>query len=104
MGTTWPHVNIHSKTEYSWKKTVMLCILWDQLGVVYRHDKIILLYDNDPPYVAVPRVLALPENPTSVFIRTHGSGAVASMAATRFATRHARLLGGAIRGSDRPFP
>ncbi|GBP48058.1 Mariner Mos1 transposase [Eumeta japonica] len=34
MRTAWPRVNIHSKTEYSWKK-VMLCIWWDQLGVVY---------------------------------------------------------------------
>ncbi|GBP90765.1 Mariner Mos1 transposase [Eumeta japonica] len=34
MGTTWPRVNIHSKTEYSWKKLI-LCIWWDQLGVVY---------------------------------------------------------------------
>ncbi|GBP85704.1 Mariner Mos1 transposase [Eumeta japonica] len=34
MGTTWPRVNIHNKTEYSWKK-FMVCIWWDQLGVVY---------------------------------------------------------------------
>ena len=34
MGTTWPSVNIHSKTEYSWKK-LMLCIWCDQLGVMY---------------------------------------------------------------------
>ncbi|GBP63236.1 Mariner Mos1 transposase [Eumeta japonica] len=33
-GTTWPRDNIDSKTEYSWKK-LMLCIWWDQLGVVY---------------------------------------------------------------------
>ncbi|GBP21333.1 Mariner Mos1 transposase [Eumeta japonica] len=35
MGTTWPRVNIHNKTEYSWKKKLMMCIWWDQLGVVY---------------------------------------------------------------------
>jgi len=35
MGTTWPCFNIDSQAEYSWKKTVMLCIWWDQLGVVY---------------------------------------------------------------------
>ncbi|GBP82251.1 Mariner Mos1 transposase [Eumeta japonica] len=35
-GLTRPRVNIHihSKTEYLWKK-LMLCICWDQLGVVY---------------------------------------------------------------------
>ena len=33
MGTTWPCFNINSQAEYSWKK--MLCIWWDQLGVVY---------------------------------------------------------------------
>ncbi|GBP11041.1 Mariner Mos1 transposase [Eumeta japonica] len=88
MGITWPRLNTHSKTEYSWKK-FMLCFWWDQLGVVYyellnpsetitgtlyrtqlmrlsqvlkekrpqyyfRHDKIILLYDNARPQVAVP--------------------------------------------------
>ncbi|GBP76950.1 Mariner Mos1 transposase [Eumeta japonica] len=34
MGTTWPRINIYSKTEYSWKK-LTLCIWLDQLGVVY---------------------------------------------------------------------
>jgi len=34
MGTIWPCFNIDSQAEYSWKK-LMLCIWWDQLGVVY---------------------------------------------------------------------
>ena len=34
MGTTWPCFNIDNQAEYSWKKN-MLCIWWDQLGVVY---------------------------------------------------------------------
>ena len=33
METTWSCFNIDSQIEYSWKK--MLCIWWDQLGVVY---------------------------------------------------------------------
>ncbi|GBP14583.1 hypothetical protein EVAR_93458_1 [Eumeta japonica] len=32
MGTTWPRVNIHSKTEYSWKR-LMLCI-WSRFRCV----------------------------------------------------------------------
>ena len=31
---SWPCFNIESQAEYSWKK-LMLCIWWDQLGVVY---------------------------------------------------------------------
>ena len=34
MRTTWSCFNIDSQAEYSWKK-LMLCIWWDQLGVVY---------------------------------------------------------------------
>ena len=34
METTWPCFNIYSLAKYSWKK-LLLCIWWDQLGVVY---------------------------------------------------------------------
>jgi len=33
MGTTWPCFNIDSQAEYG--KKLILCIWWDQLGVVY---------------------------------------------------------------------